>query len=158
MVFLEYNYMSHSQKGLQSIGALHEKVISRSQKFFMGNQYIKVQKDDVIQVTSATRTKSQNPNVSPEEAKNLHLAAANLDDKLHGTSYQLAEREKIHALLLTLLEDFEKVCTVLGLMYPTKRVFVEREIEYITFCLRCPGSTVFWDQPFEQVQAPISRF
>ena len=65
-------------------------------------------KDDVIKTTSETRSKSQNMNIPEEEVKTLHQTASELEDKLHGTSYQLAEREKIHSNIFNLLKDFEK--------------------------------------------------
>ena len=47
-------------------------------------------------------------NIPEEEVKTLHQTASELEDKLHGTSYQLAEREKIHSNIFNLLKDFEK--------------------------------------------------
>lgn len=70
---------------------------------------IQTHKDNIIKSTSSTRSKLQNINISQDKVKTLHLAASNLEDKLHGTSYQLSERDKIHNNILKILRDFEKV-------------------------------------------------
>ena len=86
------------------------------------------QKDNIIKSTSLTRSKLQNTNIPEDQVKSLHLAASNLEDKLHGTSYQLSERDKIHSNLLNILRDFEKVGQV-NYDFPIKTILARRNFD-----------------------------
>ena len=70
---------------------------------------VKCQKVELTKNSAASRSTSQNSNLSGDEIQTLHLGASRLEDNLHQTLKKAEEKERIHSNFLTLLEDFEKV-------------------------------------------------
>ena len=94
MVMPPSNKLIEANNQLEKLHQLHDELDST--------------KESILEATSTSRQKSQNTNISDDEAKELHKIAGSLEDRLTVANTRLVETERLQCSLRDVLKDFDK--------------------------------------------------